>query len=331
MIITRTPFRISFAGGGTDLREFYSKAPGCVLSTTINRYIYVSVHPFFNTGQISLKYSKTELADSLEGLQHPIARETLKHMGLCGGVEITSTADIPAGTGLGSSSAYTVGLLHALYAYRGKFVSKERLAQEACAIEIGKLGEPIGKQDQYAASYGGINFIRFNTDDSVNVEPILLSKRNRDELRGNLLMFYTGDVRSASQILSKQKEATSEKNNFASLERMAGLAEELRDSLRAGDTAGFGEVLHKGWLLKKTLATGITNPVIDRYYGFALKSGAEGGKILGAGGGGFLLLYCGGSRQEKVRAALKGLREIRFSFDTEGTKIVYVGEKDWED
>lgn len=331
MIITRTPFRASFAGGGTDLKEFYSRSPGCVLSTTINKYIYVSIHPFFNKNQISLKYSRTELVDSAEELQHPIAKEALKYLGMRGGVEITSTADIPAGTGLGSSSSYTVGLLHALYSYGGKFVSKERLAREACKIEIERLGEPIGKQDQYAAAYGNFNFIRFNTDESVSVEPLLLSKKVIDELRKSMLLFYTGDSRSASQILSKQKEATGEKRNLESLGRMAALAEELRDSLRAEDLSRFGEVLHKGWLLKKTLASGISNQGIDRHYELALKNGAVGGKLLGAGGGGFLLLYCQENAQAAVRQALRDLREIRFSFDTEGTKIVYVGEKDWED
>lgn len=326
MIITRTPFRISFAGGGSDLPSFYLKHEGCVLSTSINKYMYISVHPFFNKKQIHIKYSKTELVNSIEDIQHPIVREVMKLLNLSTGIEITSTADIPSGTGLGSSSSFTVGLLHLLYGLKEKFVSKERLAKEACQIEIKKLKEPIGKQDQYAAAYGGLNFIVFHTDDTVSVQPILMRNGVKRELDENLLMFYTGGVRPASLILTKQSKEMEKEDKFKTMIKMTQLAHELRDSLHNNDITRFGEILHKGWLLKKSLTSSISNEKINALYDKAINNGALGGKILGAGGGGFLLLYCEKEKQEKLRKALKDLQELRFSFDNAGSKYIYIEE-----
>jgi len=329
MIISRTPFRISFAGGGSDLPAFYQKEKGAVLSTTIDKYMYISTHPFFNKKQYNLKYSKTELCHSVDEVQHPLFRETFKHLNVGPGIEITSTADIPSGTGLGSSSSFTVGLLHNLYSFKGKFVSKEKLAAEASMIEIEKVGEPIGKQDQYAAAYGGLNVITFNPDGTVDVEPILISSTLRKKMESNLLLFYTKQTRNANEILSVQQREISKDDKFQAQKKMVELVWELRDALYNEDLTSFGQILHKGWLLKKSLTSSISNGSIDNYYELALQAGATGGKLLGAGGGGFLLFYCEQDKQEKVRQALSDLHELKFKMDTQGSKIIYVGEKDW--
>lgn len=327
MIISRTPFRISFAGGGTDLQAFYSKEYGCVTSTAINKYMHIAVHKFFDKNKILLKYSKTELVDSLEKVEHPIFREAMRMVGIDSGIEITSIADIPSGTGLGSSCSFTIGLLHALYAYKGKFVSQERLAQEACKIEITILNEPIGKQDQYAAAYGNLNYIQFNPDEAVDVRPIVCHPEIKKQLQKNLLLFWTGMTRSTASVLIEQKKnMETDTKKFANLQKMKKLAEELRDALNGDNLSKFGEVLHEGWLLKKELASAITNDEIDQLYDKAMSAGAGGGKLLGAGGGGFLLFYCPEEKKERVRGAVP-LQEIPFQFDTQGSKIIYVGDK----
>jgi D-glycero-alpha-D-manno-heptose-7-phosphate kinase len=327
MIITRTPFRISFVGGGTDLEAFYSRHPGCVLSTAINRYMYISIHPYFDSNQTWLKYSKTECASSYNEIEHRCFRQILYDFKV-NGVEITTTADVPAGTGLGSSSSFTVGLLLTLYSHLGTFASKERLAKEACEIEICELKEPIGKQDQYAASYGGLNFIQFHPDGTVSVDPVIMKSETLRRLQENLLMFYTGDVRSASAILKEQRENTKKSDKFENLKKMTELAHSLLDSLQNNNLSLFGEILHEGWLLKKTLANEISNGEIDHYYNTALRNGAKGGKLLGAGGGGFLLFYCEKEDQEKLRLALSNLKELKFRFDFEGAKVIYIGSND---
>jgi len=325
MIISRTPLRISFAGGGTDLKAFYEKEPGCVVSTSTNKYVYVNIHPFFEKKQIQIKYSSTETVNNVDQIKHPLFREALKITGVTG-VEIATLADIPAGTGLGSSSTFTVGLLHALYAFQGKFVSAERLAREASKIEIDVLGEPIGKQDHYAAAYGNLNFIEFNSDGAVSVKPIACPKSVKQTLQNNLLLFYTGMTRSASEILKQQRENTLNKTEaFENLLRMKLLVQEMKDSLYESDLSNFGEILHKGWMLKKKMAGGISNSTLDQYYDKAKTLGALGGKVLGAGGGGFLLLYCDEEKQDKLRNEL-GLREVPFSFDREGSRIIHVGD-----
>ena len=324
MIITRTPFRISFVGGGTDLPEFYRNEPGAVVSTAINKYMYVIVNKRFTDAIRVSYYSKTEIVDSVDEIQHPIVRETLKLVGITRGIEVASIADVHAGAGLGSSGAFTVGLLNALYAYQGILKSAEELAKEACHIELDMVGEPIGKQDQYIAAYGGFRCIQFNPDETVSTEPIVWSKKNKEELVQNLLLLYTEEVREASRILKEQKENTAKGNKMDSLKKLRDMAYELKERLNSNASPNIiGEFLHNGWMLKKQLAKSISNNKIDSYYQKALDAGALGGKILGAGGGGFLLLYCPEERQLQVKESL-GLRELEFSFEPEGSKIIYV-------
>ena len=330
MIITRTPFRISFAGGGSDLPSFYEKHEGCVISTSINKYMYISVHPTFNREETIIKYNKTEIVKNVNDIQHPIAKQLLLDHKL-NGIEIVSTADIPSGTGLSTSSAYTVGLIHALYAYQGKYCSQERVAREACELEISKLGEPIGKQDQYGTAIGGLKFIRFLQDGSVDVEPLIIDRKVKEELNNNLLLFYTGLTHSASTILEEQsKNIVNENDKFNNLVEMTKLTYDMKDALTSGDLKSFGEILNKNWLLKQKLASSISNDTVSKYYDIAINNGALGGKLLGAGGGGFLLFYCEKENQEKLRSALSNLVELPFDMENSGTKIIYVGNKDWD-
>lgn len=325
MIITRTPFRMSFAGGGSDIASFYEKHGGCVLSTTINKYMYISVHPSFELKETVLKYSQTEIVEDVSAIDHKYFKEVLNMLRISG-VEISSTADVPAGTGLGSSSSFTVGLLHALYSYKGKFVSKEKLAAKACEIEIDRLKNPIGKQDQYAAAYGGLSFYQFNKNGSVFVEPVIMRNELYSQLERNLMMFYTGELHSASAILKEQSVNITSGNKEANQLKMCDLARELRDELQHNNIDAMGEILNEGWNLKRTLASGISNPEIDEYYDIAMKHGAIGGKLLGAGGGGFLLFYVPENRQQEVRMAV-GLQQMPFSFDYQGSAVIYVGLK----
>lgn len=327
MIITKTPFRVSFCGGGSDMENFYEKYGGCVLSTSINKYCYISIHPYFNENQTLLKYSENELVDSPDQIRHRIFRQVLTDMGIHG-VEISSTADIPGGTGLGSSSTFTVGLLNTLNCYNGKFVSKDKLAKLACEVEIEKLGNPIGKQDQYGAALGGLNFIKFNQDGSVSHEPILMEGKTYKELQKNLLMFYTGTTRSANTILAEQTKNITSEDKAKNLLKMCGLAKDMKVALENNDISSFGKILDEGWQLKKELASGIANPAIDEAYEIAMKNGALGGKLLGAGGGGFLLFYCEEEKQDQLKKAI-GLRELDFSFERDGTSVIYIGDKYW--
>ena len=327
MIITKTPFRVSFCGGGSDMANFYEKYGGCVLSTSINKYCYISIHPYFNENQTLLKYSENELVDSPDQIKHRIFRQVLTDMGIHG-VEISSTADIPGGTGLGSSSTFTVGLLNTLNCYNGKFVSKDKLAKLACEVEIEKLGNPIGKQDQYGAALGGLNFIKFNQDGSVSHEPILMEGKTYKKLQKNLLMFYTGTTRSANTILAEQTKNITSDDKAKNLLKMCGLAKDMKVALENNDISSFGKILDEGWQLKKELASGIANQAIDEAYEIAMKNGALGGKLLGAGGGGFLLFYCEEEKQEQLKKAI-GLRELDFSFERDGTSVIYIGDKYW--
>ncbi|QTH42274.1 hypothetical protein J4772_33165 [Cohnella sp. LGH] len=327
MIITRTPFRVSFCGGGSDLASFYEQHGGCVLSSSINKYMYISVHPYFDEKYTSLKYSENELVDDLSKIKHRILNSVLNQRKLSG-VEISSTADVPAGTGLGSSSTFTVGLLHAIYSYKGQYVSKATLAEEACEVEINRLGAPIGKQDQYAAAFGGLNFIRFKRNGSTSVEPIMMKPETYNKLQNNLIMFYTGTSRSANTILSEQKNNISQQETTKNLQQMCTLAEEMKAALQEDDLSSFGEILNRGWLLKKTLASGISNPDIDHAYDVAMENGALGGKLLGAGGGGFFLFYCEPHNQEKLRTAI-GLKKMDFKLEYDGSSVVHVGDKYW--
>jgi D-glycero-alpha-D-manno-heptose-7-phosphate kinase len=324
MIVSCAPFRVSFAGGGSDIGQFYRQKRGAVLSCSIAQYSFAIVHPYFNDQKYHLKYSRTELADSLNDVQHPLLREALRMRGIEPGIEVTSVADIPSGTGLGSSSSFAVALLNALYAHQSVFASKETLARDACALEIERLGEPIGKQDQYAAAYGGINFIQFHPDESVTVQPLTLPKAVMAELEAGLMLFYTGDQRDTRTLLSRQMAVMqSDQSKFDTMSRMVDLAHRMRDLLVARDLNGFGTALHEGWEMKRSLADGISQSRIDDWYAKARAAGAIGGKLAGAGGGGFLLIYAPPAKQAAVRAALGELKTVEFRFDQAGARIAF--------
>ncbi len=324
MIISRTPLRMSFVGGGSDLPVFYRKYGGAVVSTAINQFVYITVNPKFDE-KIRVSYSRTEEARTVEKIRHPLVREALKLVGLAGGVEITSVADIPGrGSGLGSSSSFTVGLLHALHAHAGRHAGAEQLAQEACTIEIDRCGEPIGKQDQYAAAYGGLNFIEFQPDDTVRVEPIICRRETLQALQRQIVVFYTGITRSASTILQDQQaHLATEKRKQNVTRQMVDLARTLRQELQQNRAGSFGEIIHEGWRLKKTLARQISTDAIDDWYARARKAGATGGKLLGAGTGGFLLFCAPPERHDAIAAALK-LRRVDFQFEPQGSRIIFV-------
>jgi D-glycero-alpha-D-manno-heptose-7-phosphate kinase len=327
MIISKTPLRMSFVGGGSDLPVFYREFGGAVVSTTVDKFIYVTVNKKFDD-QIRVSYSKTEEAKSVEKIKHPLVRESMKWLGIKGGVEITSIADIPAkGTGLGSSSSFTVGLLNALHAFANRHASADQLAHEACEIEIAHCGEPIGKQDQYAAAFGGFRFIQFNPDDSVSVEPIICQRETVRQLENNLLVFYTGITRSASALLKMQQQAVAaEKAKRTTLQKMAGLARQLKVELQKNNLAAFGEIIHENWLLKRSLTREVSNDAIDGWYSRARKAGAVGGKLLGAGSGGFLMFYAPQEKHKAIAHELSELRRIEFRFEPQGSKIIFIHE-----
>lgn len=326
MIISRTPFRISFAGGGSDLPSFYRRETGAVLSTTIDKYMYIAIHPYFHKNKIQLKYNHTELVEDIDDIKHPIFREVLKQYGLTG-VDLNSIADIPSGTGLGSSSSFTVGLLNAVRTYLGKATSGNKLGALACDVEINKVGSPIGKQDQFAAACGGLNFITFHGDETVNVEKIILNADKKRQLEDNLFMFYIGGEHCANQILSEQQNAISSGDKFKTQRKMVRLAYSLKECIENNNIDDFGRILHEGWLLKKTLASGITSSRIDTLYEKGISAGASGGKLLGAGGAGFMLFYCKQENHSKFLAKMADENEMKFRFDNHGSKIIYIGDK----
>ncbi len=321
MIITQTPLRISFAGGGTDFQDFYLKEGGCVLSSAIDKYMYVIVKQRFDD-KIYINYSQKEIVDSVDEIQHGLVREAMIKTGVTHGVEITTLADIPSeGCGLGSSSSITVGLLNALHAYMSRLVTAETLAEEACEIEIDVLGSPIGKQDQYIAAYGNMHLFYFNSDDSVTVEKIEMSEERRRNFCSNLLLFYTNKTRSSASILSRQRENIDQKMDV--LKKMKRQVAEFKKCLTNSGFGRAGEILHRGWIEKKKLTGNISNNYIDELYDKACRAGATGGKISGAGGGGFLLLYCAAERQNQLRKALNYLRELPFHFERDGSKVIF--------
>ncbi|OIO10366.1 MAG: GHMP kinase [Elusimicrobia bacterium CG1_02_63_36] len=322
MIISRTPFRISFAGGGTDLPSFYRGESGAVVSTAIDKYMYLTVNKYFDDS-IILKYSRTEEVPAVSKIQHPLIREAMRSVGIPRGIEITSMADVVGGTGLGSSSSFTVGLLHALYAYRGRYVTAAALAREACRIEIDRVREPIGKQDQYIAAYGGFQYIEFLPDEGVKVTPIICPPERLRRLNGRLMLFYTGKTRKAGRILGRLKSQMKGKRD--DLREIKGLADAARRELQQGSIDDFGRILHEGWRVKRGLSRGVSSAEIDGAYARARKAGALGGKVLGAGGGGFLMLYAPKAAQAPVRRAMRDWREIPFKFESEGSKIIHVG------
>ena len=323
MIITRAPFRVSFCGGGSDLPSFYEQYGGCVLSTTIRKYMYLTIHNYFYKEQIRLKYSQTETVKDYDEIEHKYFKQCLKDFGIMG-VEISSMADIPSGTGLGSSSSFTVALLHLLHTYKGEYVSKYKLAKDACEVEINKLGEPIGKQDQFAAAFGGLNFYEFKPNGFVNVEPIIMKPESYKELEDNILMFYLGGVHSASEILKEQSKNVKSVDKAKVQKQMCDLTRTLKEELQKNNVDAMGELLHKNWMLKKSLASGISNPLIDETYEKAMNAGALGGKLLGAGGAGFMIFYVKNDKQIAVREALSHLREMHFEMDNSGASIVHV-------
>lgn len=322
MILTKTPFRISFAGGGSDLPGFYRRRTGVVVSTTIDKSMYIAIHPYFHD-KIRIKYSRTEDVSSAAEVQHPLVRECLRMVGIEKGMEIASFADVPAGTGMGSSSAFTVGLLQALHEHAGHRPGAADLASSACEIELERLAEPIGKQDQYAVAFGGLNCIRFHTNETVEVQPVACSRETRVALAQRLMLFYIGQERAASSILTQQSRNMVDSEKFSRVTRMAALAEDLCTALERNEISSFGEILHEGWLLKAGVADGITNAVVESNYLLAREAGAAGGKLLGAGGGGFLLLCCEPNKQPQVREALAHLHEMSFAMTNEGSQVLH--------
>lgn len=329
MIISKTPLRASLFGGGTDLAGYYENSKygyGAVISTAINMYTYITVNKKFDD-KIRVSYSKTELVDSVDEVEHNIIREALKLVGIEKGIDIMYMADIPldsAGIGLASSSSIAVGVLNALYAYTGQHVSAERLAREACQIEIEILKNPIGKQDQYAVSYGGLNRFQFNADGSVFSDPIICKPRIKKALQEHLMFFYTGITRRASTVLTEQKKNIPSKKK--SLDVLIELTNQAQVALQNNELDRIGHMLDDAWKIKRGFASNVSNDLIDDMYRKAMDAGALGGKILGAGGGGFLMMYVPMHRQEDVRTALKGYREVNVSLEPQGSKIIYVSE-----
>lgn len=324
MIIARSPLRISLGGGGTDLPSYYREHEGFLVSAAIDKYVYVTVMRPFTPG-IYLKYSQLEHVDRIADVRHPIIRETLDMVGFrTPQIEITTLADIPSGTGLGSSGSFTTALLKAVYAHRKRHLHQEELAELACHIEIDRLGEPIGRQDQYIAALGGVTCFTFHKDDKVSAVPLKMDMDTLHELEDNLLLFFTGFSRSAGSILKDQNSKTKESDQsmLANLHYVKELGFRSKDALESGNAHLFGELMHEHWEHKKRRSGGMSNPQIDAWYSLGMANGAVGGKLVGAGGGGFLMFYA--ADRNKLRQAMRGagLEEVRFRFDFEGTKVV---------
>ena len=325
MIIARSPLRISLGGGGTDLPSYYREHEGFLIAAAIDKYVYVTINRPFNEG-IYLKYSEIEQVKTVDEVSHNIIREALKLENLnTPQVEISSIADLPSGTGLGSSGSFTTALLKALYAYRHRHINPEELAELACSIEIDRLKEPIGKQDQYIASVGGITCFAFHKDNSVTFAPLKISRETFHKLEDNLLLFFTGFSRSASEIL-KDQHIKSQKNDVDMLNNLHFVKEIgylSKDALESGNTDKFGELMHQHWEQKKKRSGGMSNPDIDTWYETALKNGAIGGKVVGAGGGGFLMFMAHDAAKLRSAMTKSGLQEVRFKFDFEGAKVIH--------
>lgn len=325
MLIVRAPFRVSFCGGGSDLPSFYERHGGCVISTTIRKYVYLCMQPSFNRNDIILKYSQTEIVRDYSEIQHRLFKQALQDFDVKG-VEIASLADVPAGTGLGSSSTFSVALMKLLHTYKSETVSKYKIAKEACELEIDKLGNPIGKQDQFAATFGGLNYYEFFPDGFVKVEPIVLRKDSFKRLQNSLMLFYTGQVHDANIILREQStNIIKDEDKFNNTKQLVALTKRLKNELDNNNIDALGDILHESWLIKKKLAKNISNSTIDEWYEKAMKAGASGGKLLGAGGGGFLLFYVTGEdKKNSVRKALSDLREMEFEIDQAGCSVIFM-------
>ena len=325
MIITRSPLRITLGGGGTDLPSYYQDHGGFLVAAAIDKYVYVTVMRPFVPG-IFLKYSQLEHVDRVEDVQHPIIRESIKLVDFrTPQVEITTLADIPAGTGLGSSGSFTTALLKALYAHRKRLLHPGDLAELACHVEMERLHEPIGKQDQYIAAFGGVTCFTFNHDGSVEAEPLPASMDVLFDLEDNLLLFFTGFARSAGSILAdqKKKSETQDAEMLGNLHYVKELGLRSRETLMRGDAPGFAELMHEQWEHKKKRSGGMSNPQIDEWYDLARRNGAIGGKLVGAGGCGFLMFYAEDHRRLRAAMSAAGLEEVRFRFDYEGTKVLF--------
>ncbi len=323
MIITRTPLRISLGGGGTDLPSYYDRFGGLVLSAAINRYVYIVINRTF-TDDYFLKYSELERVRRIDEIAHPIIREALRLHPVGPSIELVSVADIPAGTGLGSSGTFTVGLLRAIYAYQHQSMTVDQIAAEACRIEMDILGRPVGKQDQYAAAYGGLECLEFERDGQVRVTPLALSRQTLEDLQGHLCMFFTGYSRRADDILQEQKTRSSvgDTEMLESLHVVKSIGMATRDALERGDTAGFAELMNDHWRHKRRRSEDMSNRAIDGYYQIAMDNGAIGGKLVGAGSGGFLLFYAKDTDRLRHAMLAEGLSEVRFQFDHDGTSVL---------
>jgi len=327
MIISRTPLRVSFVGGGTDLTDFCDKHGGAVISTSIDKWIHVVVARRFE-GDVRVSYSQTEIVPDAIEVSHELVREAMKMTGIPRGVDVLTLADVPSrGTGLGSSSAVTVGLLNALYAFQGLYKSPTRLAEDASEIEIGVLGKPIGRQDQYAAAIGGFNLIEFLPNGGgVRFEPLVCPPGTIEAIHRSLLLFFTGRQRSASDVLGDQRRAIRNGDAVATLKQMRDLVYELRERMCGGDAKAFGDLLHRNWELKRSLVDGLSDTEIDGWYEAARAAGASGGKLLGAGAGGFLLVCAPPEHHARIRGVLSHLREVPFRFAARGTQIMLLDE-----
>lgn len=323
MIIVRTPLRLSFVGGGSDLKAFYERQEGMVISAAIDKFVYVIVKERFDD-KIYLNYSRKECVDRVSEIEHDLVREAMKITGVEKGVEITTLADIPSeGSGLGSSSSITVGLLHAFYTYQNRLVTAEQLAREACRIEIEIIGKPIGRQDQYAAAYGGVNQFVFHHDDSVEISPVKLDNERLRRFSSALLLYYTGITRSADDILERQKKNLSAPKTFDLMAEMVSLVPEFRKAVEQADIEACAQILEKNWQLKQKMAAGISNESIAAMYEKARAAGALGGKIAGAGGGGFLALLVPREKQNAVFRAMAAFRELPFIIEKSGSKVTF--------
>ena len=321
MIIVQTPLRVSFFGGGTDFPPFYLTEGGAVLSSAIDKYIFITIKKRFDK-KIRVGYTRAEMVDSVDQIQHDLIREAFRKTGITQGVEIVTMGDIPSeGSGLGSSSTVTVGALQAMYTYLGEIVSPEKLAHEACEIEINTLGKPIGKQDQYIAAYGGLRFIEFQKDGTIRSEKLHVDEKSQRLLNMNFMLFFTGISRKSDTILEEQQNHIADR--LETLREIKKMAYTARSELEAANIDILGELLHKSWLLKKQLAGPISNGSIDKMYDAARQAGAIGGKLTGAGGGGFLLLYCPHQKQDAVRSALNPWQELPFQLERDGTKVIF--------
>lgn len=321
MIVTQTPLRLSFFGGGTDFPDYYRVEGGAVLTTAIDKYVYVIVKRRFDD-DIYLNYSIKEIVQSVDQVRHDLVREAMRITGVDRGIEITTLADVPStGTGLGSSAAVTVGLLHALHTYRGQLVDARTLAEQACHIELNILDRPIGKQDQYIAAFGGLRAIRFRSNGQIEVEPVRAQLQTLRQLQARLLVFFTGRTRSSSAILNRQRQSIEQSRT--DLDRLRDCAVKSHRLLVQARLDEFGRLLDSAWHHKKALAEGVSDAAIDQFYTQARAAGALGGKIAGAGGGGFLMLYVPPSRQDNVRQALAPLRELPVAFDPGGARVVF--------